>query len=114
MGLLLPLTGIMDFALPVFGFLPGLRATLGVILVFFLPGFCWTLVFFRGRQVTVVERIALSFGISIAMVTLSIFAVNRVAGVAINGVSSLVVIIVLIIVPVVYYCVRKFVLRNYN
>jgi hypothetical protein len=39
---------------------------------------------------------------------------NRVAGIAINGVSSLVVIIVLIIVPVVYYCVRRFVLRNYN
>ena len=114
MSPLSPLTEIMDFVLPVFRYLPGLRMTLGVILVFLLPGLCWTLVFFRGRQVNMVERIALSFGISIAMVTLLIFVMNRVAGVAINGVSSLAAIAVLIVVPLAYYCVRRFVLRNYN
>ena len=108
------LTEVVDFVLPALEHFPGLRATFGVLLVSFLPGFCWTLVFFRGRQVSVVERIALSFGISIAFVTLFIFAVNRVAGVTINGVNSLVAIVVLIVVPLVYYCVRRFVLRNYD
>ena len=101
---------VIEAALPVLKYIPGLRAVLGVILVFFLPGFAWTLVFFGGKQVSVMERIALSFGLSIALVTLAIFAMNKLAGVRITGTTSLAAILVLIIVPLIYYSFRRFLL----
>ena len=45
---------------------PVIRGIIGFILVLFIPGFAWTLVFFK--QLNVIERIALSFGLSIAVV----------------------------------------------
>ena len=85
--------------------LPGLRAILGLILVFFLPGFTWTLVFFR--QVNILERLALSVGLSIAMVTLSILALHKIAGVTITGFNSVLIIIVVTIIPLVIYYLNR-------
>jgi len=85
--------------------LPGLRAILGLILVFFLPGFAWTLVFFR--QVNILERLAISVGLSIAMVTLSILALHKIAGVTITGFNSVLIIIVVTIIPVVIYYLNR-------
>lgn len=110
MSFLSPLRAVVEFVFPVLEYLPGLRETMGFILVFFLPGFCWTLVFFSGKRVSVVERVALSFGISIALVTLTIFAMNKLAGVEITGVSSLAAILVLIVVPLIWYGIKRFVL----
>ena len=58
----------MDWLAPLFSIfeaVPGFRALLGIIIVFFLPGFAWTLVFFRG--INVLERVGLSIGLSIAV-----------------------------------------------
>ena len=85
--------------------LPGLRAILGLILVFFLPGFAWTLVFFR--QVNILERLALSVGLSIAMVTLSILALHKIVGVTITGFNSVLIIIVVTIIPLVIYYLNR-------
>jgi len=85
--------------------LPGLRAILGLILVFFLPGFTWTLVFFR--QVNILERLALSVGLSIAMVTLSILALHKIAGVTITGFNSVLIIIVVTIIPLALYYLNR-------
>jgi uncharacterized membrane protein len=79
--------------------------------MFFLPGFAWTLVFFTGKQVNIVERIALSFGLSIAMVTLAIFASNWLVGIKITGTNSLFIIVVLTLIPLAYYCVKRFLIR---
>ena len=87
MDWLSPIKQIFDFALPVFERLPVIRASLGVILVFFLPGFAWTLVFFK--QINVIERVALSLGLSIAVVTLSILALNLLLGIKITGLKLL-------------------------
>ena len=81
--------------------LPAIRGILGFILVFFVPGFAWTLVFFR--QVNILERVALSFGLSIAVVTLSILVLNQFIGISINGRNSLLIIIVITVIPVVIY-----------
>ncbi len=81
------------------------RAVLGVILVFFLPGFAWTFVFFR--QLTIIERIALAIGLSIALVTLGVIAANVLLGIRITGSNALVIILVLTIVPVVIYYLRR-------
>ncbi len=82
-----------------------IRGILGFILVFFIPGFAWTLVFFR--QVNVLERIALSFGLSIAVVTLSILILNKLIGIRITGLNSVLIILVITIVPVVIYYLNR-------
>lgn len=98
--------------LPFFDSLPVIRAVLGFILVFFLPGFAWTLVFFGGRQINIVERLALSLGLSIAVVTLSMLVLNRLIGVRITGFNAVLVIIAVTIIPVVIYCLKRFVVRR--
>ena len=96
---------IFGFVIPFLERLPTIRAVLGSILVFFLPGFCWTLVFFK--QVNIIERIALSFGLSIAVVTLSIIVLHVLLGIRITGLNSLLVIIVLTIIPLVFYYLKR-------
>jgi uncharacterized membrane protein len=106
MDWLSPLKGLFEFALPVLDKVPVIRALLGFVIVFFLPGFAWTLVFFR--QLRVIERVALSFGLSIALVTLSIFALNVVFGVRINGLNSLLIIVIITVIPLAIYYFRYF------
>ena len=100
----------LDWLSPFFPLLesiPGLRAILALILMFFLPGFAWSLVFFR--QINILERIALSVGLSIAIVTLSILALHVVVGVRITGFNSVLIIIILTIIPLAFYCLTRFV-----
>lgn len=100
-----PIKQIFELVLPFLERLPVLRAILGFMLVFLLPGFAWTLIFFK--RVNVLERIVLSFGLSIALVTLSILALNVLLGIRITGFNALLTIIVLIIVPVVFYYLKR-------
>ena len=106
MDWLSPIRQIFEFALPFLEKLPAIRAILGFILVFFLPGFAWTLVFFK--NINVIERIALSFGLSIAAVTLSILVLNALIGVRITGLNSLLIIIIITIIPVAFYYLKRF------
>lgn len=85
--------------------MPGIRAILGFILVFFLPGFAWTLVFFR--QINPIERVALSLGLSIAIVTLSILSLNKLVGVRITGFNSVLIIMMVTIIPLAYYYLKR-------
>ena len=90
--------------------LPTIRAILGIILVFFVPGFAWTLVFFS--RVNIIERIALSFGLSIAAVTLSVMALHVLLGMRITGVNSLLTIIMITIIALVLYLLKRFIPRQ--
>jgi len=85
-----------------FGFVRGI---LGFILVFFIPGFAWTLVFFK--RVNLLERIALSFGLSIAVVTLSILVLNKLIGIRITGLNSVLIILVITVVPIAVYYLNR-------
>ena len=78
----------------------------------FHPGFAWTLVFFNRRQINVIERIVLSFGLSIAVVTLSIFSLNILIGVRITGLNSILIIIGITIIPVALYYLNRFIRRH--
>lgn len=111
MDWLFPIREIMGFVPPLEP-LPLIRAILGFALVFFLPGFAWTLVFFSGRQVNIIERLALSFGLSIAVVTLSILALNKLMGVRITGFNSVLIIAAITIIPVVFYCLKRLIGRR--
>ena len=105
-----PIRETFGFAFPVLEHWSILRAILGFILVFFLPGFTWTLVFFR--QINVIERVALSFGLSIAVVTLSLLLLNRLVGIRITGLNSALVIIVVTILPVAIYYLNRVIRRR--
>jgi len=101
---------LFEFGFSLFGSLSIIRALLGIILVFFLPGFAWTLVFFK--QINIVERVALSFGLSIAIVTLSLLSLNKLIGLRITGFNSVLVILVITIIPVVFYYLNRLMRRG--
>jgi uncharacterized membrane protein len=90
--------------------IPFLRAILGVIIVFFLPGFAWTLALFK--KLKNVERIALSVGLSIALVTLSVLVVNLLFKVRITGTNALITILVVTVIPLVIYLIKRRRSRN--
>jgi len=100
------LSGLLSFAEEI----PVIRAILAVVLVFFLPGFAWTLVFFR--KVNIIERIAISIGLSIASVTLSILVLNVLFGMRITGLNALITIIVITIIPAGIYIFRRYLARR--
>lgn len=101
---------LLETLLPTSGGLLVVRAILGVVLVFFLPGFAWTLVFFK--KVNILERTALSIGLSIALVTLSILVLNVLFDIRINGFNALVVIIVMTIIPTGIYLLKRYMARR--
>ena len=79
-------------------FLESLRITLGTPYVLFLPGYIISFIFFK--KIDIIERIALSFALSIAIVPLIIFYLNLI-GMKINLLSSVLTIAGIIIIALV-------------
>lgn len=75
-----------------------LRAVFGGLFVIFAPGFAWSYVFFYQKSINWIERIALSLGLSIALVTLMILGLNLLFRIPINLVNSIIAIVSLIVV----------------
>jgi uncharacterized membrane protein len=69
--------------------LEGLRLFFGGLFVLFVPGFAWSYVFFSRKTIDWIERLALSFGLSIALVPLSVFWLNWLFHMKINLLSTL-------------------------
>ena len=67
----------------------------GSVFVLFLPGFAWSFVFFKKDEIDWIERIALSFGLSIALVPLAVFWLNYFLGVKINLLNVTIIILAL-------------------
>ncbi|MFC2002692.1 DUF1616 domain-containing protein [Chloroflexota bacterium] len=103
---------MLDFSLPFLDSVPVIRGIVGFALVFFLPGFAWTLIFFGGRQINMLERLVLSIGLSIATVTLSILAANVLFGVSITGTNSVLVILVITAIPTAWYYLKRIIGRR--
>lgn len=110
MDWLFPIRALFEFAFPSLERLPILRALLGFIIVFFLPGFAWTLVFFK--KLSIMERAVLSFGFSIAVITLSLLFLNKAIGIRITGLNSVLVIIAVTIIPVAIYYLNRLIRRR--
>ncbi|MDP3880156.1 MAG: DUF1616 domain-containing protein [Dehalococcoidales bacterium] len=102
---LAPIRGLIELVFPFLERLPAIRVAIAFLLVFFLPGLSWTGVLFR--QINIIERVALSFGLSIAIVTLSILFANRLFDTGISGFNSLMVILTVTIVPAVVYYLNR-------
>ena len=103
---------LLESVIPFAESMPVIRAILGFLLVFFVPGFAWTLVFFN--RINIIERIVLSLGLSIATVTLSIIALNVLLGIRITGANALVTIIVITIIALALYSLKRFIKRPSN
>ena len=73
-----------------------LRIPIGSVFVLFLPGYAWSFVFFKKGEIDLIERIALSFGLSIALVPLVVFWLNWLLKIRINIVNVTAVILGLI------------------
>ncbi|MFC1921250.1 DUF1616 domain-containing protein [Chloroflexota bacterium] len=101
---------IFSFVFPFLESVPVVRAILGFILVFFLPGFAWTFVFFR--RIKVLERILVSFALSIVMVTLSILFANWIFEIAVTVYNTVLIIIIVCVLPVGIYYLLKYIKRR--
>ena len=101
---------LLDTIIPTSGGLLVVRAIVAGVLVFFLPGYVWTLVIFR--TINIIERIALSIGLSMALVTLCILVLNLLLGMPITGMTALIVIIIITVIPAGIYFFRRFLARN--
>lgn len=53
--------------------LEGIRLSLGALFISLLPGLAWSFVLFRRRSIDWLERTAISFGLSIALVPATVF-----------------------------------------
>jgi uncharacterized membrane protein len=105
---------LVDFSqsiIPLIEDVPVIRIILASILVFFLPGFAWSLVFFY-KNINIIERIALSIGLSIALVTLSVLALNVLLDVRINGFNAVVTIVVITVIPFGIYLIRRYLMHK--
>ena len=102
--------GLFDWALPVLDNVPVIRGIIGFVLVFLAPGFAWSLVFFR--KINLLERFVLSFGISIALVTLSVLFLNMIFDMRITGSNSVIIILLLIIIPLIIHYTARYIRKR--
>jgi uncharacterized membrane protein len=101
-----PISELVNWAVPVLDNVPAVRVVLGIILVFFAPGFAWSLVIFK--QINHLERLVLSFALSLTLVTLSILSLNVVVNMRITGFNALLTILLLIFIPLIIYFTRRY------
>ncbi|RLC96195.1 MAG: hypothetical protein DRI40_03880, partial [Chloroflexi bacterium] len=78
----------------------------GVLFILFLPGFVWSFLVFRMREVDLLERVAISIGLSIATVTLVVFWLNWLFGMPITLLSASLVSVALTALPAGYLLLR--------
>jgi uncharacterized membrane protein len=110
MDFVAPINELINWVVLVLDNDPIVRAVLGIILVFFAPGFAWSLVLFT--QINRIERLVLSFALSLALVTLSILGLNIVVNMRITGFNAFLTITVLIIIPLILYFTRKYIQKR--
>ena len=112
--LILNLISFLLFVFSSLNYLESLRIVFGSVYVLFLPGFILTFLFFptlktseEDKGIDWLERIALSFALSIAVVPLAVFYLNLI-GIKINLLNSSLIILGIIILSSigVYYRIR--------
>jgi len=84
-----------------------LRLFFGGIFILFVPGFAWSYVFFARKNIDWIERVALSFGLSIALVPLTVFWFNWLFQLKITLLNTCLVVCGLIAIPVLYILITR-------
>jgi uncharacterized membrane protein len=85
-----------------------LRMIFGGIFVLFVPGFCWSFLFFKRKSIDSIERIALSFGLSIALVPLTVFWLNWIFDMKITELSVVLTVCGLSVLTIILKNSKKF------
>lgn len=84
------------------------RLILGGLFVLFVPGLAWSYVFFLRKNIDWIERFALSFGLSIALVPLSVFWLNWLFDMKITLLSISLTVCGLVIIAAFFILARKY------
>ncbi len=87
--------------------LEGLRIFFGSVFILFLPGFAWSYIFFARKNIDWIERVALSFGLSIVLVPLSVFWLNSSFQLKVTLLSTCLIVCGLTLIPVVYILIKR-------
>lgn len=82
------------------------RIVFGSVYILFLPGFVISSTFFNKKEIGIIERIALSFALSIAVVPLTTFYLNL-AGMRINALSVSLTVLGIIIAGGIIYAFKN-------
>lgn len=80
----------------------------GSILVLFVPGLAWTYALFDKKEIDLLERVALSLGLSLVMVPLSLFYLFNLLGIRINLANSVSVVLLLTAAAVCVILLRSY------
>jgi len=81
-------------------FVSALRAILGAVYVLFLPGYVVVREFFNDKDLDWIEKAALCFGLSIALVILSVVFSNMIFKISITPVNNFLVLLAVMILTV--------------
>jgi len=84
-----------------------LGTILGAIIVLFVPGCALTFVLFKGGEIDNIERIVMSFALSIASVPLILFYLSWGFGIKINLINSLVVIFLIVLFSLIVWVKKR-------
>ena len=88
-------------------FLDWIRSIAALLFLMFIPGFAWTWVFFKKREVGMLERSVYSVALSIALLAIALFFANRFLGVKLNVLSSFIIVVVLTAIPFTHMFLSK-------
>lgn len=81
---------------------------LSSLFVLFAPGFAASFAIFpKTGEVDLIERVALSFALSIALIPLVVFYLNMLIGIPINLLNASIIVVGVILVSVTIYWIRK-------
>jgi uncharacterized membrane protein len=91
--LLLPLflvgvVGLVLFFIPTSSS-PIFSAT-GIVFLVFLPGYCLSYFFWPKQEIDALERIVIAIALSLAIVPVTMFILNKARGVEINGLNTVI------------------------
>jgi len=86
---------LLIYQVPIF---KTLQAVFGIAFVMFLPGYFFIILLFDKKELDVIERSALSFSLSIAIVTISIIFTNTILNIPITPINNFLIILFLITV----------------
>ena len=88
-----------------------IQIILGSIFVLVIPGFAWTFIFFDRDEIDGIERITLSFGLSMVLVPLVIFY-SGYLGIKITLFNLSMAILCLTLIPFILYSERIFIKKG--
>jgi uncharacterized membrane protein len=85
----------------------GFRAFFSGVFILVAPGLAWSYVLFRRGNIDLIERVALSLGLSVAVVPLAVFWLNRLFDLRITLLNVVLVVCALAAVALALVWVRR-------